>query len=455
MSEMINLIKRLSPLRMAPNSHGLNECVNILCQYLDFKVHEFPAGTECNGWVVPNQWEVKCAEIYELNGPQIYDGLHHPLAVIGYSQTYQGEINGHELKKHLYYSGVFDDALIYHCDLFYKPHLQDWGFSVTKHFFDSIDEQKIYCINLQTEFSDGTMKVAEYVLAGESPESIVINAHNCHPFCCNDDLSGVAVGMEIIKALQNEKNRHYTYRLIIAPEHFGSIFYLNSLNDNDAKNLKSGFFLESVGAGKDLVIQRSFQGNTYIDDALTNALYSKTKSYRTEPFRKVIGNDETCWEGAGFDIPFPSISRCYGDTKFPEYHTSFDSPDLMNEEMLNETLEVCLEAIFIIENNAFMSRNFKGLVSLSNPKYDLYFPMTDPSKHDKDEIEPMGLRWNYLMDCLPRYFDEKTNILQIAKKHKLYFRDVYNYIRKFEQKELTSLMHQSLSKYEGCDIPPF
>ncbi len=42
------------------------------------------------------------------------------------------------------------------------------------------------------------------------------------------------------------------------------------------------------------------------------------------------------------------------------------------------------------------------------------------------------------MDCLPRYFDGKTSILDIAMKHNLYFLDVYNYLLKFKEKKLIS-----------------
>ena len=453
--DMMELIKTLSPLRMAPNSSGLDQCVEYLCKELPFQVHEFEGGSEVNGWIVPNKWEVEKALIKDQNADVLYDGLHHPLAVIGYSQSFTGEISGAELKKHLFFSGVFDDALIYHCDLFYKPFKKEWGFSVTKHFYDTISDGDVYHIELDTRFESGTMKVAEYVLPGESEDSIVINAHNCHAFCCNDDLSGIAVGIEVMRHLARQENRHYTYRLIVAPEHFGSIFYLNSLTDEQAGKLKYGFFLESVGAGGELALQRSFIGNTLIDRLFENALFTKSQNWRTELFRKVIGNDETCWEAAGYDIPFPSLSRCYGDIKFPEYHTSKDSPELMDQGMLDETLDVVLETLFMLESDYVMERKFKGLVALSHPKYDLYFPMTDPSKHDREDIGKMGLRWNYLMDCLPRYFDGETRIIQIAERHQLPYRNVYDYICKFAEKDLVILNKAHSSAPSTSAIPPY
>lgn len=46
LSSMKSLITKLSPLRMAPNSAGLDECVRLLCKELPFTIHEFPGGVK-------------------------------------------------------------------------------------------------------------------------------------------------------------------------------------------------------------------------------------------------------------------------------------------------------------------------------------------------------------------------------------------------------------------------
>ena len=98
---MKDLITKLSPLRMAPNSAGLDKCTEYLCEELDFNVIEVEGGSEINGWIVPQKWEINRATIKNANGDLIYDGMHHPLAVIGYSQSFTGSICGKELKQHL------------------------------------------------------------------------------------------------------------------------------------------------------------------------------------------------------------------------------------------------------------------------------------------------------------------------------------------------------------------
>jgi aminopeptidase-like protein len=439
MRDMMELIRTLSPLRMAPNSNGADQCARLLMEELPFKVHEFSGGSEVNGWVCPLKWEPKEAKIRDIQGNLVYDGMWHPLAVIGYSQPFKGRVTGAELKKHLFFPDAFDDALVYHCDLFYKPFRKEWGFSVTKQFFDSIDEAKEYDVDLQTVFEDGTMKVLEYVLPGETEDSIVLNAHNCHAFCCNDDLAGIAVGIDVIRALQKLPKRRFTYRLVVAAEHFGSIFYLNKLTDNEASKLKWGMFLEMLGTDGALALQRSFLGDSLIDRAFLNALKHGRVKWRTDLFRKIVGNDETCWEAAGFEVPFPSLSRSLGVGHFPEYHTSKDSPDLIQVEKLEESVRIVMDTLLIMEQDAVMTRNFRGLVALSHPRYNLYKAFYDPSEPGRKTIDDTARNWNYLMDCIPRYFDGQTRLIEIAERHELPFRTVADYVRQFEEKGLVKM----------------
>ena len=49
------------------------------------------------------------------------------------------------------------------------------------------------------------MKILEYTLKGKNKETIIINAHNCHPYQANDDISGCAVGIALLKNLKNKK----------------------------------------------------------------------------------------------------------------------------------------------------------------------------------------------------------------------------------------------------------
>ncbi len=426
---MKQLIADLHPIRSGVVCDGLDQCMERLKQELPFQIHEFDSGTEINGWIIPQRWECQTATIRDVDGNLLYDGNAHPLGVIAYSQPFIAGIGGEELKKHLFYSDKFDTALIYHCDLLYKPHVKEWGFSVGQNFYKSIDDKAAYHVELRTTFTKGTMKVAEYVLPGSSDEGIVLCAHICHPGCSNDDLSGVAVGIEVMSRLEAIPNRRFTYRLLILPEHYGSIAYLDRFGKN---GLQYGLFLESLGTTGSLALQRSFTGEALIDRALINVLEHSGFAWRTEAFRKIVGNDETCIDSAGYEIACPSLSR----VPFDAYHTSFDCPDLMDEEKLREAVTVVCEALECMENNITIQRRFIGLVCLSNPRYDLYQPMADPSIPGRRTVTPLQRSFNYLMDCIPRYMDGTWPILTIAEKHNLPWRSVHNYIQQWKAKGL-------------------
>lgn len=439
---MVDLIRKCSPFRSGVVCSGADRVNEILCQELPFVVHEFRSGEQINGWTVPMAWECQAAKIFTEDNHLLYDGNSHPLGVCAYSAPFVGTVSGEVLKKHLFYSDAYDDALIYHCNYWYQPWTRDWGLCVTKDFYKRIIPGDLYHVDIATTLEPGTMKCLEYVLPGKSPESIMLNANACHPGCANDDLSGCVVGIEVMRQLA-VLERRYTYRLLIAPEHFGSIFYLNRFGKN---GIKWALFLESLGSSGDLNLQRSFLGDTMIDRAIINAMASKSPFHKINLFRRVVGNDETCWEAAGYEIPCPSLSRC----PFPEYHTDKDNADLMDEAKLEEAVSTVVDALCMLEAEMVTTACTKGLVCLSNPVHDLYKPMLDPSIPDRRTITDEQRRWNYLMDCLPRYFDQKTLVMDIAERHKLPFWLVYEYVKAWAEKGLV----QTTRVYMPTDHKP-
>ncbi len=429
---MLNLLKKLYPLRLAPVSSDTDRAVGILQRELPFTIHEYQSGSEFNGWTVPFKWDVKKA-IIRKGGKVIYDGKKHPLGVIGYSSSFEGKVSKDVLKKHLYYNPSLPDALVYHCDYYYKPHLRDWGFSVPYTFYESLPDG-MYEVSLETSFEQGTMKVLDYELPGSTRETIILNAHNCHAGQANDDISGIVVAIEIIRRLSKRKERKYTYRIVIAPEHLGTVFYLAGFQETSLKELKYAIFLEMLGNNNRFAFQESFTGKSLLDMATHHYLRHNVGDFFTDRFRKIIGNDETVWEAPGYEIPCISLSRW----PYPEYHSDKDDETIIHAEKLEEAVNVVIGIIDIIETDMKIQRHFNGLIALSNPKYDLYIPTFDPSL--RPTVPDDQLKWNYLMNCLPRYFDSNHSLLEIAILHDIDYFQLHAYIKKFEEKGLISLI---------------
>ena len=426
---MLELLKSLSSLRLAPVSPDTDRSAEILSDALPFSVHEYNSGSDFNGWTVPLNWQPTTAEI-RRDGELVLDGMASPLGVIGYSQSFKGTVNREELVDHLFSHRDRPDDLVYHCDLYYKQAEQDWGFTIPGTLKDSLSPGD-YDVDLATEFSSGTMKVLEYTLPGRSSDTYVINAHNCHAGQANDDLSGVVAGVELMRRLAEIPDRRFTYQLIIAPEHFGTVFYLSERSLEEIGRYRGCIFLEAVGNDNRLALQESFTADSSLDDAADLYLARNEPGYERLRFREVVGNDEVVWEAPGYEIPTISLTRF----PFPEYHTDKDTIDIIQEKRLDEAVEASLRLLMSLDRNVVMHRKFTGLIALSNPKYDLYrAPGTDPSAADADA--PDLAEWNRLMVDLPRDFDGKTTVLDVAVKHGLPFDAVREYVQRFEEKGL-------------------
>lgn len=413
----------------APVSPGADAGNKRLMEELPFCVHEFKSGQEKNGWVIPDSWSYGKAEIRK-DGKLIYDGRKHPLGVVGYSKSFQGKVQLDELKRHLFFSREQPEAIVFHCTHFFRPAERDWGFCVPKKLYDELRSGE-YEVDLCVDSRPGKMKVLEYTLPGESDETIFFHAHNCHPAQANDDISGVATGVELMKRIGKLENRKFTYTLLVSPELLGSFYWLDSLGDAKASKLKFGVMLKSVGNNAPLKLQKSFSGNTAIDLAAMNAMKEKNPAFEWGPFRRVYGNDETVFEAPGYEIPTVSLTRY----PFPEYHTSLDTPAIISEDSLKEAVQVALSMVNSLEKNANLRRKFKGLIALSHPRYDLYQRFYNPAEKDGPSRAQVS-QWYYLMTDMFRFFDGNHSILQISEKYDLPFPAVYEYFLKVRERGL-------------------
>ena len=425
-----NLVEKLYPFAYSVTSRDSDRAVEAFRSELPFDVHEFASGLELNGWLVPPEWRVLKAEI-RRDGKIVYDGMKSPLGVITLSKSFVGKVDLPKLKEHLYFSSESPDAIVYHWTALYRPKDRSWGFCVPRNLYESLEEGE-YEVNLLSEEKLGTMKVLDYTLPGDSAEMILLNAHNCHPYQANDDISGCAVGIRVLQALAERPSRRFTYRLVIAPELIGTAFWLDKLGES-ARQLRYTIMLKSVGNSRPLRLQESFTGSARIDCAAHYVFKSRFGNYDSGKFRTIYGNDETVFEAPGYEIPSISLTRF----PFFGYHTDLDTPELLGEDALQETVATTLAIIDTMEMDISPRFMLKGLVSLSNPRYDLYLAAPAPGV-DKEDYEAVSARWNLLMNCLPRELDGKTPLLDIANRYELPLDQLYDYVAKWIDKSLAA-----------------
>ncbi|MEA3192936.1 MAG: hypothetical protein QOD26_1269 [Betaproteobacteria bacterium] len=413
-----------------------------IAKELPLKLHRWKSGDSFNGWVVPQNWRVKKAELRK-DGKVVFDGRTHTLGVGRYSKSYSGKLDWQALKPKLVTNPDLPEAYVFHCMWQYRPWAADWALSVPHKIYRALGAGS-YEVDLQTEYSAGEMLLAEHDKRGRSDRTIVFHSNSCHPHMANDGFAGTAVLIRLFQWLR-ERDTYYTYRLVIGPEHLGTVFYLRDMPRAELDRIVCGVFEEMPGTGGPIKIASTFLGGHALDRAFANAARHHAKASVQVPWRQGAGNDETVWEAPGYEVPFVEVTRSEDLMQpYREYHTSLDSPSLMQPAQLEETLTVLQKVVETLEGNARMQRRFDGLICLSNPMYDLYLERKDPAI-DKNLPEDSE-KWGALLDSLLRYFDGSVTLLDIAEKHDLPFERVARYVRAFEDKNLVRMTFEPIER---------
>jgi len=435
---MIALTRDLCAFRTAVVADDNAALFERIGRELPLDLFAFASGDEHNGWQVPDNWRVVRAKLYR-DGAEIFDGVGRALAVGYYSRPFSGDLDWEALERHLVSSAALPEALMFHCMWQYRPWDADWALSIPHALRETLALRESeapgrYRVEIETASEPGTMLVAHHHKAGCSDRIIVFNSHTCHPHMANDGLAAAAVLIRLMQWLGTRDTR-YSYRLVLAPEHIGTVFYLRDLARGEVDRMVGGIFQEMPGTSGPLKAASTFRGGQAIDRAVAHALRHRARDHVLVPWRKGAGNDETVWEAPGYEVPFVELTRCEDQfAPFREYHTDLDTPDLMDPIQLEEMLAVLQETVEILEGNATMRRRFDGLVCLSNPRYALYRERPDPAV--VKDFATDSEKWGHLLDCLFRYFDGRTTILDVAERHDLPFGPLRRYLEAFAEKGL-------------------
>ena len=414
-----------------------------ISQELPIELISIPSGQTFNGWIVPDNWTAKTARLFK-DGVEVFDGLSNSLGVAYYSNSFSGELSWEELKSHLVSNPDLPDGYMFHCMWQYRPWAADWAFCMPHNVYETLGEGH-YRVELETQKKPGEMLIGVADVNGKSDKTIVFNSNNCHPHMANDGFAGTTILIRLMQWLQTQET-YYSYRLVIAPEHLGSVFYLRDLSPEEINKLVGGIFEEMPGTKGALKATKTFTGETKLDLAMANVLSHYSKAHEIVPWRCGAGNDETVWEAPGYEVPFIELTRCEDQfAPYREYHSSLDTPELMDDLQLQETLDILKRTMFVLEHDAFVQRKFNGLICLSNPEYDLYMERPDPTI--TKDLDADWDKWGHLLDCLFRYMDGNMTILEIAQKHNLPFERLYQYLKRFEEKGLVKLNFSEIQRH--------
>ncbi|KAA0890497.1 DUF4910 domain-containing protein [Oryzomonas rubra] len=390
MSLMMEILHDLTPLNRVICSSDYDKTIEYLQKILPFKVIEYRADEEYNGWVIPPKWDVKEAKILK-DGKVIYDGKWHALAVISLSQRFHGKVDLQELKQHLHYDHRYDDSITFHFRQLFRSWQREWGFCVPKTFYDGLQEGE-YEVVIETEESQGALKMLEFTQKGELSETFTFCANLDHPGVANDGLAGVVAGIELFRRLAG-KSTKFTYKLVLAQGIMGTEYYLGKQDKNERERILECACLWMLGSQTGLALQESRGANSNLEQAMAAVMGGLGIPYRRGVFESIIINDEYIWEAYG--IPSCSLSRM----PYPEYHSSRDNCSLMSEACLEEAVGVLEKTVELLEASSLVYKKFEGNICLSNPRYDLYIDLGQAAFGDAPSDERKKMR--LLMDLIP------------------------------------------------------
>ena len=344
---MYGLCKEIFPLNRSITGNAVRETFRILQSHIPdikFEMHEVKSGTKVCDWVVPDEWNCDEAYLTDPDGNRVVDMADSNLHLLGYSVPTDLTLPLEELKEHLYYLKDQPDVFPY-VTSYYSPR---WGFSMTYEQFRSLKPGNYHAV-IRSTLEPGSLTYGEILFPGETEDEIFFSSYTCHPSMANNECSGPALLISLIRHVASMKKRRYSYRFVLAPETIGAITYIDKNLDHLKKHVKAAFNLTCVGDDRTYSIIHSKYADTYADRVLTCVLSQSGKHFDEYPYIK-RGSDERQYQAPGVDIPMVCFCRSKYHI-YPEYHTSADNLDLISPEGLQGSFDVMTKCIDLIEYN--------------------------------------------------------------------------------------------------------
>jgi aminopeptidase-like protein len=405
-SEMYSLAAELYPTCRSITGEGTRRTLRTIQDRIGIDIHAVPSGTTVFDWEVPVEWNVDDAYVCDAAGQRLIDFREHNLHVVNYSEPVRATLTFDELRPHLHSLPGQPDLIPYRTSYYNRS----WGFCVEHEKLELMPRDGSYEVVIDSRLEAGQLNYGELVLEGISSEEVLFSTHVCHPSLANDNLSGIALQTFLAEAIAGTDHR-LTYRFLFVPGTIGAITWL-ARNERIAQRVRHGLVVACVGDAGKFNYKRSRRGDADIDRVVEHVLACRAAPYEIRNFSP-YGYDERQYCSPGFNLPVGSLTRTpHGE--YPEYHTSADNLDLISAESLEESLQVYLEVVSVLESN----RRYES----ANPKCEpqlgrrgLYGHLGGSATMEEDR---MAMLW------LLNLSDGEHDLLSVAQRAKLPYRTV-------------------------------
>ena len=335
-------VAALFPICRSITGEGLRDTLRYIDRSLPLEMHEVPSGTKVLDWTIPREWNIRDAFVAAENGKRVIDFRRSNLHILQYSQPIDRVVTRQELDEHLFSLPDQPDLIPYRTAYYSET----WGFCLAHRDRLALTDDS-YHVRIDSTLAPGSLSYGECLLRGATTDEVLISAHCCHPSLANDNLSSIAVAIELGRWLMTAPRRH-GYRLLFMPGTIGAIAWLHA-NRNTVHRIRHGLVLSCLGDPAPISYKLSRRGDAAIDRYATAILRETGHADRIHPFTPT-GYDERQYCSPGFNLPVGRLSRSPGGM-FPEYHTSADNLDLVRPDALADSLRVLQRIVGMIERD--------------------------------------------------------------------------------------------------------
>lgn len=327
-----SLFDELFPLLRSITGPGIEQSYKIFCRHMPLNIFGVPSNTQIFDWLTPEEWHCQSATLTGPDGETICDITASNLHVVNYSEAVNKTLSLTELQQYLHSLPHLPDAIPY-VTSYYK---RTWGFCLTQRQRDTLKEG-IYHAQINAEFREGRVPLADTILTGESEREIVLSSYLCHPSLANNELSGPLVLLGLYRRIASWKNRRHTFRFVFNPETIGSLCYLSIYGQHLREKMDAGLVLTCLGGPGDLSYKQSRRENARVD-RLVGHWIDRGESISMRSFTPASGSDERQYCSPGFNLPMGQFSRTvYGE--YAGYHNSLDNKQFMTIDALLDSID--------------------------------------------------------------------------------------------------------------------
>ncbi len=200
-------------------------------------------------------------------------------------------------------------------------------------------------LNIQTETYDGTLPVVEAFVVGETADEVFMTGH-LYEQGANDNASGGATMMEIIRIFAGTKPKR-GIRALFTSEIYGTVPYCHE-NKDVLKNCIAGINIDSTAevgrkSQKMDIIQNPLTNPSFVN-ILMKSIVDASGHADQFAYQGFLLDDNLVTDPA-IDIPCVLVGVCSKN-----WHTSFDTLDIIDWDLFNLTTQLCATWVDVVAN---------------------------------------------------------------------------------------------------------